>query len=82
MVLYPLNLSLIQAQDYLTDSNDRIHVEHSGMMSSSALVRCSRGSKIWIQSQSDECFVYGDDITKVSTFGGYLVKGTASPYRS
>ena len=42
-----------------------------GTMSQSVVLECQQGSEVWLQSDSDTCYIYG---AQWSTFGGFLLQ--------
>ena len=48
---------------------------HQTTLSDSVVIECQQGSSVWLQSDADACYVYGDDARYLfSTFGGFILQ--------
>ena len=52
---------------------------HRGMMSTGVVLECQAGSQVWVESDSNECYVYATEdpngiTNEASTFGGFLLQ--------
>ena len=67
-----IRYTIAQGKEYIYD-NSNTNIYHHSMTSQSAVIQCTAGSRLWVESRDDKCNVNGDSTYKYSTFGAYLV---------
>ena len=66
---------LTQAREHVNDG-----ARHDGIMSTSVVLECQAGSKVWVQGAeigNNDCVVYGDFQYQYSSFGGFMIQTQA-----
>ena len=59
-----------QGHEYMIEGGS-----HQTTLSDSVVIECQQGSSVWLQSDADACYVYGDDARYLfSTFGGFILQ--------